>query len=144
MTRANLNFVYQKQGQAPQTYYWYHNGDQYPRGLRDFYNVKDFIKSDWSLKSFQKWIGENYKIKKAVTVGNPTGVTLTTFEDSEAPAKAYKVNSPCIFYDDGNFIADYSYVFDHMITPKVLVYNWADKIFEGTPEEFIKWLNKQK
>jgi len=43
MTRANLNFIYQMRGKAPQTLFHYHNDDQYPSGLKDYYNVIDFV-----------------------------------------------------------------------------------------------------
>ena len=37
MTRANLNFVWQTPGQTPRVLFHYHNGDQYPEGLLQFF-----------------------------------------------------------------------------------------------------------
>ena len=123
MTRANLNFVYQKSGEAPRTLFHYQNGDQYPTGLKDIYNVIDFINSDWTPEAFKEWIRSNYNVEV-----NDLGIG----------------GQPKIYYTDG-FITDYSYVFDaNHGEGRILVYNWAKNIFEGNKKEFVKWLNKQE
>jgi hypothetical protein len=117
MTRANLNFISQNTGEAPKTLYFYWNGDQYPEGIRDIYHLLDFIKAGMKEDDFREWAKKNYE-----------GVKIKS------------ITQPKIYYTDG-FITDYSYVFDYD-TDRVLVYNWADKIFDGKSEEFIKWLEK--
>lgn len=146
MTRANINYIYQKIGHAPKTLYHYHNGDQYPCGIRDFYHVLDFTNGDWSIESFKKWLGDNYTEPRTIRMTAPkTGITVeSNWNESDIPAKARIINYPCIYYDDGGFITDYSYIFDASLDKKVMVYEWADKVFEGNPEEFEKWIKKQK
>jgi len=54
------------------------------------------------------------------------------------------IEQPKIYYTDG-FTTDYSYIFDAAnMEPNILVYNWSDKIFDGTAKEFITWIKKQK
>jgi hypothetical protein len=153
MTRANINYVYwaekrDKDGwKGIKTLYYYQNGDQYPTGIRDNYKVLDFINSDHSKKAFEKWLGDNYTETKAVAYTNKTtGITLVSnYEPTKIPARAWNIKSPCIYYDTGGFITDYSYIFDNTgESLKVIAYNWEDKIFSGTAEEFTKWVKEQK
>ena len=119
MTRGNLNFVYQERGSAPQTLYQYWNGDQYPSGLRDVYNVLAWLKEEKKLtkEGFIKWINKNY--------------------DNHMPIK---ITHPAIYYDAGNFIADYSYLFE---SNSVMVWNWGKLLFDGDLKGFIKWIKEQ-
>ena len=55
MTRANINYIYQNSGEAPRTLFFYWNGDQYPSGIRDLYNVLDFTTGDMTADNFKKW-----------------------------------------------------------------------------------------
>lgn len=127
MTRANINFIWQKQGKTPHILFFYHNGDQYPEGLRDYFNVIDFVKEEWTQANFKKWIRKNYKAHD---------------EDIEDLGED---GQPKIYYT-GSSITDYSYIFEleWNSEKKILVYNWSDKIFEGNDKEFIKWIKKQK
>jgi hypothetical protein len=59
MTRANINFIWQKWGESPRTLFHYWNGDQYPQGLRDCYNLLDFVEGAWTPESFSRWIERN-------------------------------------------------------------------------------------
>lgn len=124
MTRSNLNFIYQNKGEAPRTLFYYHNGDQYPIGLRDFYNVLDFINKGIEHKGltaemFKKWILKNY---------------------DNSPVDLGIGGQPKIYYTDG-FITDYSYVFEEN---KVAVWEWDKKIFGDDLKKFKKWIVKQK
>jgi len=60
MTRANINFLWQEWGHAPHTLFFYWNGDQYPTGIRDHYNLLDFAENDWTPENFRNWIKANY------------------------------------------------------------------------------------
>jgi len=120
MTRANINYINpDNKDKEIQFFYW--NGDQYPQGIRDYYNVLDFINSDMSQEAFEKWAKTNYE-----------GIEIET------------VDQPKIYYT-GWFITDYSYVFDvkPWSEPSILVYNWTELIFSGNQKNFKKWLNKQ-
>jgi len=135
MTRANLNFVFQsfifpREGETSTTLYHYHNGDQYPSGLRDCYHIEELLK-DLTPEGFKKWIRKNYD------------------------AKAVGISHPCIYYDQFGFITDYSYIFEEergyidqsgkrVSFPNIRVYNWDELIFSGTTEEFRKWLKGRK
>lgn len=127
MTRANLNFHYQNWGDVPKTLYFYHNGDQYPSGLRDYFNIKEWLVNKNALESayFVKWITQNYK-------KNP----------KDRP-QVEKITHPCIMYDSGGFMADYSYLFDATAN-RITVYKWDKKIFKGSKEQFITWLDTLK
>ena len=114
MTRGNLNFIWQEWGKPPQTLYHYHNGDQYPKGLRDQFNIAMLL-DNYTLKGFKVWIKENYD------------------------AEAVEIDHPCIFYDDAGFITDYSYVFDG---DDIRVYNWDERLFKGNIDEFRAWLKE--
>jgi hypothetical protein len=126
MTRANLNFVSQEPGEKPRTLYWYHNGDQYPTGIRDFYHLLDWLESGlFTPEGFTRWISKNYS--------------------EQGTAIPYEIASPCVYYDDNGFPTDYSYVFDATLAEgHVLVYNWTKCIFYGKLPKFIAWLRKQK
>jgi|26BtaG_2_1085354.scaffolds.fasta_scaffold22831_4 hypothetical protein len=148
MTRANLNFIYQKAGEMPRTLFHYQNGDQYPTGIRDDYKILDFLAVPFTPKSFKKWIKDNYRVsvrKRAENKENGTAIEYSEF--IEEPAKVENLGEggqPKIYYTDG-FITDYSYCFDENHGDnKVLVYKWAKLIFEGDREKAIKWFKKQK
>jgi hypothetical protein len=112
MTRANLNFVI-----APnKVLYLYHNGDQYPTGLRRFYNVLDFIKSDWNSLEFCYWLEKNYQAKPETKTFAITG--------------------------DNDKGTDYAYVFNQA-DKTIKIWNWDKVIFDGTAKEFIKWITEQ-
>ena len=119
MTRGNVNFIWwDRRGNVHTLFLDRHKGDQYPRGLRDFYNVLDFVRGEWTPKNFRKWIRENYE-----------------------PAEAVDGEGRCL---DG-FDTDYTYTFEAMRKEKkAIVWNWADKVFEGNDKEFIEWIEKQK
>jgi hypothetical protein len=119
MTRGNINCVYQKLGHAPSTLFFYHNGDQYPTGMRDHFNVLDLVAEPITPARFKEWAQKNYE-----------GV------------KVQSIRQPKVYYTDG-FITDYSYVFE-CNRDDVLVWNWDKSIFSGTREEFIKWIKEQK
>lgn len=125
MTRANVNYIGAwKEGTTPDERYpemlfFYHNGDQYPTGIRDSYNLMDFLNSDRTAQDFKDWATKNYE-----------GVELE------------EIDQPRIYYT-GIFITDYSYVFDMSNDGRVLVYNWAELIFEGDVDEFKVWLKEQ-
>jgi hypothetical protein len=115
MTRGNINFIELKNGKA-KTLYFYWNGDQYPSGLREIYNVLDLVKEPITRKSFTEWASKNYQGKK------PKSIT-----------------QPKVYYTDG-FITDYSYVFED---ESVKVWEWDKIVFSGTRAEFISWIKKQ-
>lgn len=166
MTRANLNFVYQNRGESPRTLFHYHNGDQYPSGLRDFYGIMDFLKIDhlWTPEDFKNWISENYKVYQRVRKGNKNGVSIEYNKATKIPAKVKNLGEggqPKIYYTDG-FITDYSYVFTHenqkvrqTIKEKenktqrfeevnwVKAWNWNKLVFDGSTKKAIKWFEKQ-
>lgn len=120
MTRGNINFISQKRGEAPKTLFVYHDGDQYPSGIRDHFHVLDFTSGDFTPERFKDWVKTNY---------------------GQTPRS---VAQPKIYYTDG-FITDYSYVFDAgMSEPTVMVYEWDKQIFKGNPDKFKKWIEKQE
>lgn len=119
MTRANINFIYQKRGHSPRTLYFYWNGDQYPAGIRDYYNILEFVEGDMTAERFQEWANENYK---GVKVSN--------------------IQQPKVYYTDG-FITDYSYCFEACHN-QILVWEWEKLIFDGDKDKFIKWIKKQE
>lgn len=121
MTRANINFISQKDGEGPKVLYLYHNGDQYPSGIRDHYNVIDFVSGEMTEERFLSWVEGNY--------------------DDEVK----KIDNPNVYYDNNGFITDYSYVFDGTgIGEEIKVWEWDEKIFGGTKEEFVEWIKKQE
>ncbi len=120
MTRANINFVYQNMGEAPRTLFIYHNGDQYPTGMRDYFHVLDFTEGNMTPERFKAWILMNYE-KEVEDLGEG--------------------GQPKIYYTDG-FCTDYSYVFTAEGT--ISVWSWKDLIFDGNKKEFKKWILKQE
>lgn len=118
MTRGNINYIYQNQGEVPRTLFIYHNGDQYPSGLRDGFNVMQFVDGDWSIESFNKWIYDNYE-----------------------HAVPGEIVQPKVYYTDG-FITDYSYVFDRD-SKTIKVWEWDKLVFSGDVKKFTKWIAKQ-
>lgn len=135
MTRANINFIWQKWGESPRTLFHYWNGGQYPQGLRDHYNLLDFVEGEWTPESFSRWIERNY--------------------DGQKPEDLGEGGQPKVYYTHG-FITDYTYVFQVSAIVadengkevgkgrKVIVWRWADKIFQGDDKEFARWLKKKK
>lgn len=123
MTRANLNFVYQNNGEAPRTLFLYHNGDQYPTGLRDSFNILKMIDKGieggkLTPEMFKDWIKKNYQ------------------EEIEDLGEG---GQPKIYFTNG-FITDYSYIFE---PNEIIVYNWDERIFKGGLSEFKNWIKKQ-
>jgi hypothetical protein len=116
MTRGNINFISQKWGESPKTLFFYWNGDQYPSGIRDGYNVLRLVCEPITKKSFKEWAKNNYE-----------GV------------KVKAITQPKVYYTDG-FITDYSYVFEEN---SVKVWEWDKPVFNGTRAEFISWIKKQ-
>lgn len=144
MTRANLNFVWQNRGEEPRTLFHYHNGDQYPSGIRDSYNVLDLVKEEITPERFKEWIKNNYKEYKRVRQGSKkSGMSIEFNQETEIPSEAEDLGEggqPKIYFTDG-FITDYSYVFE---PDEVSVWNWKELIFEGSRKKFIAWIKKQK
>lgn len=122
MTRANINYIGEWQGEYPNRYqpmlWFYHNGDQYPTGIRDSYNLMDFLNSDRTEQDFKDWATKNYE-----------GVELE------------EIDQPKVYYT-GSFITDYSYVFDPGMD-SYMVWNWGHLEFEGNLEKFKLWLQEQ-
>jgi hypothetical protein len=134
MTRANINYISAwKEGETPEErqpeiLFFYHNGDQYPTGIRDHFHLLDFLNTKMSIADFKDWAHKNY-------------------DDSE-PVEIEKVDQPLIYYT-GTFVTDYSYVFDMSLSEttregSVLVYNYSERIFEGSVSEFKEWLAAQE
>jgi hypothetical protein len=142
MTRGNINYQWQEVGQSPKTLYFYYNGDQYPDGLRDLFNVLDFTNGDWSRKSFEKWLADNYTEQGRQVTSFSNGVSMDAQVNLTEPAKAEEISHPCIYYDNGGFPTDYSYVFSRF-DKTVMVYNWEKLIFSGDPKKFERWIKKQ-
>lgn len=139
MTRADINYIYQETGSMPKVLYHYENGDQYPRGLRDIYHVLDFVLGDWTPENFKKWIGNNYTETRRVTATGKT-VSIEFSEHTEVPAEPELKEHKII--DD---YTDYGYVFDGTLNRrKITVYSFGDKEFEGTIDEFVKWIKEQQ
>jgi hypothetical protein len=162
MTRANLNFVWQNPGEAPRTLFHYHNGDQYPEGLLQFFGLEDFLAADhlWTPEDFRFWIERNYRrpCRKITTL--PNGVTIDSHAESDEPAEPENLGEggqPKVFYTDG-FPTDYSYVFTHRFVPGrrrkdgtrpctqrnwVSVWHYKRLIFDGSPERFLAYCRKR-
>ena len=119
MTRSNLNYIWQNLGEHPRTLYLYHNGDQYPLGIRDFYRVLDFTEDKpWTPAKFKTWTKRVYEME---------------------PVDLGEGGQPKIFYENGH-IVDYTYVFDAG-NHGVKVWHWAELVFEGSAEMFKVWLS---
>lgn len=140
MTRANINFTYRVNG-VQKVLYHYHNGDQYPRGIRDIYNVLDLVK-DFTPKGFKEWLTKNYTEQHAKAYTNKkTDVTMVSnYSPTKIPVRP-QLKSFTIIGD----LTDYSYVFNNSSygDDSIQVYNWNEQIFNGTKKEFTKWIKKQ-
>jgi hypothetical protein len=161
MTRANLNFVWQQPGEAPRTLFHYHNGDQYPEGLLQFFGLEAFLTSDhlWTPEDFRAWIRTNYRCacRRVTTLGS--GMSIDAHAESDVPAEPEDLGEggqPRIVYTDG-FLTDYSYVFTHQLVRGrkrkdgtrplrgqnwVTVWNWNRLIFDGSAEKFLRFCQK--
>jgi hypothetical protein len=155
MTRANLNFIGQKA-----ILFHYHNGDQYPEGLVDYFGLADFcrIKWLWEPADFQAWISKNYTQAGRRVTKFSNGMSVDMHVQTDTPAEAQYVDQPCIYYT-GSFPTDYSYVFKHStergrtkaegsrpfkLINYVLVYHWSKLIFEGTPDRLLRWIERRR
>lgn len=117
MTRGNINYVWQEQGHAPMVLWFYWNGDQYPTGVRDYHGMLELVKKGRPTKEqFIAWAKANYENIEIEDLGEG--------------------GQPKVYYTDG-FITDYSYSFD---SHGVHVWNYAELIFDGSYEDFYKWL----
>lgn len=119
MTRANINFK-SKDGNV---YHWYWNGDQYPHGLVIWYGILGWIsyKEKFNSDGFAKWVGANYF-------------------DENYPDYTIAVSPRSFLVGDGE--DDYTYNFDEE-KGTVLVREWKEIIFNGSREDFIKWLGEK-
>lgn len=162
MTRANLNFVWQNGGEAPRTLFHYHNGDQYPEGLLQYFGIEEFLSLPglWTPDDFRGWIRKNYRVatRKVTTFAN--GVTIDQHAEGDEPAEPEDLGEggqPKIFYTDG-FLTDYSYVFTHRSvrgrtrkdgTALHRLQNWvvawdsSERIFDGSAKRFLTFLQKR-
>lgn len=162
MTRANLNFIFQNQGEAPRTLFHYHNGDQYPEGLLQVFGIEPFLLIDreWTPEDFTAWIKANYRqpCRRVTRLGN--GMTLDAHAESDEPAEPADLGEggqPRIYYTDG-FITDYSYVFSTEMKAgrrrkngsrvygrqnHVTVWNWKKLIFDGSAKQFLRFCQKR-
>jgi hypothetical protein len=157
MTRANLNFVWQELGSHPRTLYFYYNGDQYPSGLRDHFGVKAWLGKPeaFTPEGFKQWVRTAYF--RSVRESHPD-LQVEAFGPEE-------ISHPAIHYDTAGFPTDYSYLFEVGLMPYTIrlsqedqakgilgrtgwkngvrVYNWDERIFKGTVEAFLTWLDSQ-
>jgi len=162
MTRANLNFVWQNRGEAPRTLFHYHNGDQYPEGLLQFFGIEEFLSlpQPWTPEDFRSWIRKNYRkpCRQITTFAN--GITLDAHAESEEPAEPEDLGEggqPKVYYTDG-FVTDYSYVFTHhdvfgrkrkdgsRVSREqnwVTVWHWEKLLFDGNAKKFLTFLRKR-
>ncbi len=142
MTRADINFKYKDKDGKIKFLYYYQNGDQYPRGLRDFFHVLNWLKNkeEFNPKGFKKWLAKNYKETKSVSFSNEkTGVrVVSNYEPTDIPAKPI-VKS----FETKDHFTDYGYTFDS-VEGTITAYHWAKVLYKGTREEFIKWLTDYK
>lgn len=141
MTRADLNFIYEENGDKKKVLYWYHNGDQYPRGLREFYGIVKWLKNPdkFNKDGFTEWLAKNYFEYKSVAYTNPK-TKMTLVDNWVKTEKIAKPEQKHFVTIDG--FTDYNYVFNG-VTGIITAYSWAKPIFEGTREEFIKWIKEQ-
>jgi len=162
MTRANLNFVWQERGQNPRTLFHYHNGDQYPEGLLQFFGIEEFllIPRLWTPEDFRAWIRKNYKEPCRKIMKLPNGMILNAHAETDEPAEPGDLGEggqPRISYTDG-FTTDYSYVFTHHSSPKrrrkdgtkqfesvnwVSVWSFKRLIFDGNAARFLRFAEKR-
>jgi hypothetical protein len=162
MTRSNLNFVWQNQGESPRVLFHYHNGDQYPEGLLQFFGVETFLTLDhlWTADDFRDWIRQNYRqaCRKITKLGN--GMTIDAHAETDDPAEPQDLGEggqPKIYYTNG-FTTDYSYVFTDEYVPGrkkkdgsrpyvqrnwVTVWNYKRLIFDGSARRFLAFCRKR-
>jgi hypothetical protein len=109
MTRANLNFVSHEA-----ILFHYHNGDQYPDGLVDYFGIRELCAIDrlWTPDDFKAWIRNNYTEATRRITNFANGMSIDAHAQTDVPAETEAVEQPCIYYT-GSFITDYSYVFTH-------------------------------
>ncbi len=162
MTRANLNFLWQNSGEAPRTLFHYHNGDQYPEGLLQFFGIEPFLCSDrpWTPEDFRAWIRANYRkpCRKVTTL--PNGVSIDMHAETDDPAEPEDLGEcgqPRIYFTDG-FLTDYSYLFTQEYRSGrkqkdgtrplkpcnwVTVWNYKRMIFDGSAASFLTFCRKR-
>ena len=162
MTRGNLNFVWQNQGEAPRTLFHYHNGEQYPEGLLQFFGIEEFLllPTLWTPEDFRTWIRKNYRVacRKRTTLAN--GMILDAHAETNESAEPEDLGEgaqPRIYYTEG-FVTDYSYVFTHEPVRGrkwkdgivhyrsqnwVTTWEWKKMLFDGSAKSFLKFLQKR-
>lgn len=132
MTRANINIrigTLTKPAKFSKWFYHYHNGDQYVKGIRDYYGFLKLLRlKDPNKKDIIDWFKKNYG---------------KDYKGTKQKVQIEMLDRPCIFYDEASIFTDYSYVVDFPFD-KVLIYNWADLIFQGTVKEAIQWVKNYK
>jgi hypothetical protein len=135
MTRAFVNFVYLVKGEK-EVLQFYYNGDQYPSGLRDVFNIFEFLNSKFRKQDFSNWAKKNYSNYKIA----PLIKKLSEFKkDFVIKLLANKNNFS--YNDNDDYFDDYSYIFDS-VKKEVLVHHLGEVIFNNSLEEFKKWLKK--
>lgn len=140
----------------------YHNGDQYPEGLLQFFGIEGFLTADhlWTPDDFRAWITKNYRQTCRKVTTFPNGFSIDSHAESDEPAEPEdlgEAGQPRICYTDG-CITDYSYVFTHRHVPGrkqkdgtrpylernwVTVWNYQKLIFDGTPRQFLTFCRKR-
>ena len=162
MTRGNINFIYQNQGEMPRTLYYYQNGDMYPTGIEQAWNVHELLemKTLWKPEDFKGWIARNFKVPVRRRADLANGMSVEMYAESEEAAQVDDLGEggqPRIYYTEG-FITDYSYVFEighedgrkqkdggvawHDVNT-VKVWCWDKLIFSGSAKKCMAWINKQ-
>ena len=162
MTRSNLNFVYQNRGEAPRVLFHYHNGDQYPEGLLQFFGIEEFLLCDrpWTPDDFCAWIRKNYRVACRTITTLANGVSIDAHAETDELAEPEDLGEggqPKIYYTNG-FITDYSYVFtpghrhgrhrkdgSRRLIPenRVCVWKWKRLIFDGNAKTFLRFCQKR-
>lgn len=153
MTRANLNFVWQNQGEAPRTLFHYHNGDQYPEGLLTFFGIEEFLSvaRPWTPDDFRAWIATNYRVAGRKIVKLDNGMTMDSHCETDEPAAPEDLGEggqPRVYYTDG-FITDYSYVFSvdafkrGAAANRVSAWNWDRRILRGSARQFLSYCRRR-
>lgn len=162
MTRANLNFVWQNPGEAPRTLFHYHNGDQYPEGLLQFFGIEAFLTLDrlWTPDDFRSWIRTNYRRSCRQVTQLANGVSIDSHAETNDPAEPEDLGEngqPRIYYTDG-FATDYSYLFTHHYVYGrkrkdgtrpfdpvnwVSVWNFKKLVFDGSAKRFLRSCEKR-
>jgi hypothetical protein len=125
MTRANLNYII---GEKTLSIYW--NGDQYPRGLRDFFGLMALLYKYYPQEDNCR---DYNRITKKVIVNY-----ILAMYDEYTKKSIKEVDKPII--EDTE---DYGYVFD-FDKNNFMVYEWGKLVFEGNKQKFINFLMKKK